>query len=978
MDDMRRFLERVLPWDDPEAWRNLHYFYQHTPKDRWVFSGRACRTIDEMVREAQRALNNHRIRDLYICTSTQQMAEPKTGATGFVFNKAIRNQDNALQFRSFFIDLDIKPGTYADAKEGLQAFKDFRNTLKLPNPTVMVASGSGGFHIYWTLEEPISRDEWQPYASALALAAIQHGFKIDAACTIDAARVLRLPGTFNHKHDPKRPVSLTFAGGDVPFLDMKAALEPYVGEFGHHPKRGNSGPFADDLGAGIYDSAPPIDLDSVALSCPFVADAITSAGNSHEEPLWDMAVLISTFTAGGIADAHRMSSGHPDYTEEETTKRYERRLDDRVAKGLGWPQCTTIMGRNSQKCLSCPQLKLGKSPLNFGKRASAGTPHVNGAAYQAPVDDMPPNYIREPGGLIYKKTAGKEDDDEDKIELVCTYPLTRGWVQGEPWALHFYTRLSIKHHQQAISIPIEFTGNSAAMVKCLGGQGIALTARHTKLLGEFLVNWIQKLREIKAAVVTSAPFGWHVEQGKLSGFAFNGKVYGSNGSTIPAPMPDYQMAAQYTPKGNIDPWRASAKLFTDQKQPWINAILASSFAAPLVRLTGYRGFLMSCYSTDTGIGKSTAIEVAQMVWGSSRGVQMLSDTQLHVAKRMGILKALPLYWDELKTTKDAEQFVNIVFQLSGGREKNRLKNDTSMQVAGDWETLIVVGSNDSMIDHVSRGLKTTNAGIVRVFEFTAKKSIAFKMDAGKAIRIVARARDNYGHAGDIYAKWLGENVERVTKEVAELDEAIRAKYHASESERNWFGLLACLLLGFKYAIELGLLECDSADLKALTSFLLNDTLADMRRQKVDQTADLKKEVNVAEILSQFLRSMQSRHTLVTDQVQAQAGRPPLNGYAVLNKVDRLEELIVHHGLQQDIVRFSVSAFHKWLGDNRYPVKVAVDAMIDTYGMRKSLGKLGSGTTYAWQVKSFFYEIQSTNLLSPKELDDGEPQSAVAP
>jgi hypothetical protein len=83
------------------------------------------------------------------------------------------------------------PGT-ADRLEGLAC-----------PPTLMVASGTPGhLQLYWRLDGryPLDVVERANRRLAVALAG-------DAACA-DGARILRPPGTYNHKHDPPRPVEL--------------------------------------------------------------------------------------------------------------------------------------------------------------------------------------------------------------------------------------------------------------------------------------------------------------------------------------------------------------------------------------------------------------------------------------------------------------------------------------------------------------------------------------------------------------------------------------------------------------------------------------------------------------------------------------------------------------------------------------------------------------------------------------------------
>jgi hypothetical protein len=79
-------------------------------------------------------------------------------------------------------------------------------------PSLLIASGTAGhLHAYWALAEPIAADELENANRRLSLAVSG-----DPVC-FDAPRILRPPGTRNHKYSPSRPVHQL---GD-------AAPEPY-------------------------------------------------------------------------------------------------------------------------------------------------------------------------------------------------------------------------------------------------------------------------------------------------------------------------------------------------------------------------------------------------------------------------------------------------------------------------------------------------------------------------------------------------------------------------------------------------------------------------------------------------------------------------------------------------------------------------------------------------------------------------------
>lgn len=82
----------------------------------------------------------------------------------------------------------------ADTEEARAALERFS-----PPPAVVVRSGSG-LHGYWPLRQSLP-----PAWAARANRRLAFALGADMRST-DAARILRLPGTLNHKHDPPRPV----------------------------------------------------------------------------------------------------------------------------------------------------------------------------------------------------------------------------------------------------------------------------------------------------------------------------------------------------------------------------------------------------------------------------------------------------------------------------------------------------------------------------------------------------------------------------------------------------------------------------------------------------------------------------------------------------------------------------------------------------------------------------------------------------
>jgi hypothetical protein len=207
-DAIRDFMSRVVPWpkSDEPGYINLH---THLPGG--LFDGVAVQTVDAFLREVEKA--RPRDRNIYFCLSQQRGA-------------AVRNQLNATVLRAIWIDLDVGPDKpYKTSKQALTEFKRFLDETGLPKPSAMVASGSGGFHVYWFSKVPLIPGVWRMYAEALKALMVRHNLLTDLGSTADSARVLRVPGTLNWKHDPPKPVTLMPLDGTEYDLSTFTALQ---------------------------------------------------------------------------------------------------------------------------------------------------------------------------------------------------------------------------------------------------------------------------------------------------------------------------------------------------------------------------------------------------------------------------------------------------------------------------------------------------------------------------------------------------------------------------------------------------------------------------------------------------------------------------------------------------------------------------------------------------------------------------------
>lgn len=136
--------------------------------------------------------------------------------------------DNVKTFRGVWVDLDVKPSSFATQDDAL----NYLRGLKVW-PTMVVLTGSGGVHAYWRLRDDLTpgdgRDLARAWWSYLSEQASAVGAQVDKL--VDIARMMRLPGTVRWpktgEASAPHQVSLLYSSDKAVTVDeLMAAAKP--------------------------------------------------------------------------------------------------------------------------------------------------------------------------------------------------------------------------------------------------------------------------------------------------------------------------------------------------------------------------------------------------------------------------------------------------------------------------------------------------------------------------------------------------------------------------------------------------------------------------------------------------------------------------------------------------------------------------------------------------------------------------------
>lgn len=799
-----------------------------------------------------------------------------------------REAKNAVAKKCFYIDIDVGPGKpYQTVRE---AIKDLITKLKaagLPLPTIIVVSGNG-IHGYWTLLSEVTIAQWNPVAIALEAKLKEIGVMVDTTVTTDASRVLRVPGTRNWKdiNNPKecRIVEQLCLDHDYDYEFLQQAFGAIQSGESALPFNGIPADNDDLIANTIIAQHPPEPARPMLKRCPMYRSALLTKGAGVSEPLWNLQLMALAFTQDGEKYIHAISSGHKDYSKQETEQKFAQK-QQHMHQLSGPPQCDTFAKHAAECSTGCPHHGVVKNPVMLSRHAEV---------------TLPQGYFQNSGG-VWRRLEGVEGNPVKRVlpcKIVKGTLVNASLPGGTGGGLEITFEFSPGHTHTMIT---STSNDPRGWAKELGYHTVALQTHEVQEAANFMAVWIEQMRNTRQAVDPITQFGWVKERGK-TGFALGNQVFWEDSGTRQSIVRiDQAVGGYYEATGDADVWMKAADRIVRHSPPEYQVALASAFAAPLMKLTGISGVLLSLVSPKSGTGKSTVLQMAQAVWGDpKRGVNALNDTGNAVAHKMGIINNLPAYWDELRVHADVKQFLKLVFTVGQGKEKSRMTGAVGAAKTGSWATMITSASNESVIGHIDDAIIGSDAGRYRVFEIELNQT--GHADA-LANRLFASVQENYGHAGVTYARWLAANHENVQERINAKLEFMGEKLSPTRDERFWIAMIAAILTGAEIAKELGIVNFDYP---AMRKYLVKKLASHRHAMGAVQVL-----MDPVETIRQFIQDI-AANTVTTDRIATR-------GFAdvgLLGTVAPRTPYLAQWAVDDKVILISVTALRDWMHQRR--------------------------------------------------------------
>lgn len=739
--------------------------------------------------------------------------------------------DNAVAKRELYVDVDCGPNKpYADKVEGARALKTFCKSTGMPQPTI-VDSGNG-LHAHWIFTDSVPVHEWVGAATRLKALCREKEFHVDSTCTADSVRVLRLPDTINSKNNSAVTllneihqyefVSLLSVVGQV-FIPAKETFTK-----ARELSKGSSGGLTKSLSS--FDPNRVNNFETIWLKsvkgegCAQIQNAIQNA-DTLSEPVWRGALSIAQYCEDRDWGIHEISKNHPNYTPEET--------ESKAAGTKGPYTCETFQGMETATlCAGCAFSGKLTSPIQLGAVVKTAPPVLKevvsfGRKYEIP--PLPFPYLRGEYGGVYLQV--KNDDDGVKTEMIYPHDLyiyrrMRDADMGDVvWMRHHLPNDGVREFmmaQKEIGALDKFRDK-------LNEQGVTMFApTQLQRLQAYIARSIQELQAKEKAESMYTRFGWTVNNTFIVGnreYTKNGVVYAPVTRALEKYIP------WYTPKGSLDEWKMVADQYNRPEFDMHALGVLAGFGSVLMAKSPESGGVLNYFSKKSGTGKTTILRMINSIFGDPKALMKdAQDTHLTKVHRMGMINGMPLCVDEMTNTSPQE-LSSLLYGCTQGRARDRMKAGENAERTNDltWKGISVWSGNTSPEDRLNIIKSDPQGELARLVDIHLRTPIP--NDVLEAQKIFNKLNEHYGHAGDIFMRYVipewDLEVDRVWTDTRDL---IYSVERWTQTERYRLNVIICAIAAGIITNSLGLTRYNLKRIAKSATALVKQAGEELRAQ----------------------------------------------------------------------------------------------------------------------------------------------------
>ena len=855
-------------------------------------------------------------------------------ALGTFFDGSSRTANNMQWMKSFFLDLDCGPDKeFPSQAVAIDELRTFCENNNLPTPT-LINSGRG-VHVYWILSEPACREDWWPIAERLKRLCDEQGFAADPSRTSDAASILRVPSTHNHKYGDPLPVDF-YGIEDFDTVDFDAFATLLGGDPIPVPKKRETSAvsaFKDAMYQNYKGSFRRLLLKTKnGTGCNQIKHIIKHQGSvSHD--LWRAGLSIANVCEDGAEAAHIMSAQHEDYSVQGTLKKME---------DTGGPHfCSTIERLNPDGCEGCPNKGKITTPAVLTKEVKEATPEDNvikeidgDSTKQITIPALPRPYFRGQNGGVYLRSVNENDEPEEICIYHHDFYVTRRLHDVELGEVIAFALHLPRDGTRDFVVPLSAVTSREEFRKHMSMQGIVTYGKDIDKLMAYTAAWIKELQQTTTASEAHQQFGW-VDDEKMDAFVLGDQLITARGAEYNPPSSKTSgHIHKFKPKGSKERHKEILDFYNQNGMELQQFTVCAGFGTILMPLTGLYSLGIHLFG-ETGGGKTTAMYTGTAIWGEPRGLTgTKADTPNSRMNFAEVMHNLGLNTDEM-TNIHGKQASDYAYQLSEGTQKNRMAGGGNYErVRGrPWHLIALSSGNVSMYAQMAMAKGDTKAEMQRLLELRVDEIPMIEVDPVVSAGLFKDIQLNYGHYGPEFVQYIIENKVTVAADYEKIKAKLDKAAGLNHKNRFWSGGCSAILAGALAAKRAGIIDYD---MKKLFKWVVGQLIR-VKAFVDDSTASV--QTLVTEFTTEHWGSILKIKS--TEKAQNAEGVTPM----VIPEQNPRGMFVARYETDTNMLYIVPKTFKMWLGEQKIDYTSTVEGMQKEMGAKRMKMRLTRGTNF---------------------------------
>ena len=602
-----------------------------------------------------------------------------------------------------------------------------------------------------------------------------------------------------------------------------------------------------------------------------------------------------------------------------------------------------------------------KSPIVLGKRIreSEGEVVVSAPILKAGVKkskdfeipEYPKPYFRGAAGGVFLRSSNSDGDIEEEVIYHHDIYITRRLHDIELGETLVFRLHLPKDGVRQFNVPLTSVTSREEFRKCMAREGVTAWGKALDKLMAYTTKWVDELQRTTVADEAHRQFGWADDN--MEAFVLGDKLVTATGTDFnPSSSSTAGLMDSFEAKGTREKNLELLEFYNKPNYELHQYVVGVGFGSPLMALTGLNSMSIHLYG-GSGVGKTTAQMAAIGIWGSPDDLMNKpEDTHNSRMLRGEVMHNIPLVSDEM-TNVNGEQMSDYVYQVSGGRQKNRMSmNGNTERARGKpWQLLALSSGNTSAWEVLGRHKASPKAEMYRMFEIRVKKMNFTKGDNTATAHLIEDFKNNYGHIGTEYIQWVINNKEEVRRTVESVRVRLDKAAGLSTEHRFWSNGNAVIIAGLIFAKKLGLVNYDVA---AVYKWVVGELLS--RNSYVSDTGS-----SVVQTLNNYL-SENFNNMLKIESTEDLRGKNE-NGLDQLVPVGASPKghLVARYEPDTKLLFLRLKPFREWCVDQQINYQGIVDDLKNKLGAKRIKKRLTKGTDFNlppdWVLEMEFTEME---------------------